>query len=496
MGQCFALSTVPSVTQDHLIEDLDKPSMDVDRWEVVISPQEYLRRFKDTLATIQLVNRIPSRRLHTTYHRGPAFDRWLLLAEANHQIWINPKYKRDFFVELEDYHTVQAGKIQLQASVGKAHISTAVFVHCLEQAGCETMRLKEYGQKMPIGHEFLKTEPAEVNHRWAEHNEWDLGRTFTSPHIWLFGSATGRQHGFKRYPMAIPCSLDYGTVHLDVTHDRQNFSVKIYPRIVHVIKSFNSSLQSNIPRTLSGVRNQVAAAARMLHNLNGKDESSLGGFRIEVTVKARSLQEATARINRTSFLDPSYWLGHGPGPHARKTVSARLLPRRAFLDNALWVQQQAADLKIFLGDSNAKPTRQQLRVLTDILNAVGWNNGLRSPTKSLEPKAWWHQDGNRNDPTLYQSLCEICQTDEEIKDLFNVVRSMMTAIPCQRHPQNMRHRYQINNSTPFRLRCCFADCYHKLQRTAIIQWIATMVLDGVLDGEKLLREMRVGVGEP
>lgn len=176
--------------------------------------------------------------------------------------------------------------------------------------------------------------------------------------------------------MAVPCSLDYGTVNLDVTHDRQNFSVKNYLCIVHVIKSFNSSLQSNIPRTLSGVRNQVAAAARMPHNLNGKDESSLGGFRIEVAVKARSLHEATARINRTNFFDPSYWLGRGPGPHARKIVSARLLPRRAFLDNALWVQQQAADLKIFLGDSNAKPTRQQLRVLTDILNAVGWNNGL------------------------------------------------------------------------------------------------------------------------
>jgi len=467
--------------------------MDVDRWEVVISPREYLRRFKDTLATIQLVNRIPLRTLHTTYHRGPAFDKWLLLAEANHQIWINPKHKDDFFTELEAYHTVQRGKIQLQASIGKAHVSTAVFIRCLEQVGCQTIRLKEYGQKMPIDQEFIKTEPAEINHQWSIHNEWDLGITFTSPHIWLFGSETGRQHGFKRYPMAVPCSLDYGTVNLDVTHDRQNFSVKIYPRIVHVIKSFNSSLQSNIPRTLSGVRNQVSAAARMLHNLSGKDETSLGGFRIEVTVKAKSLQEATARINRTNFLEPSYWLGHGPGPHARKTVSARLLPRQAFLDNALWIQQQATDLNIFLGDSNAKPSSRQLRALTDILNAVGWNNGLRSPSKSLDRKAWWNNDCNKTDPTLYQSLCEICQTDSQIKDLFNTARSMMVALPCQRHPSNQRHRYQINNTEPFRLRCCFADCYHKLQRTAIIKWISVLVLDGLLDGNVLLEEMGVRV---
>jgi hypothetical protein len=492
VAECFSLSTIAKITRNHLIEGLDEPSMDVDRWEVVMSPQEYLRRFKDTLATIQLVNRIPLRPLHTTYHRGPAFDRWLLLAEANHQIWINPKHKHDFFSKLEEYHTVQAGRIMMQASVGKAHVSTAVFVRCLVQAGCQTIRLKEYGQKMPIERQFMKSEPAEVNHQWAEHNEWDLGKTFTSPHIWLFGSKSGRQHGFKRYPMAVPCSLDYGSVNLDVKHDRQNFTVKIYPRIVHVIKSFNSSPQSNIPRTLSGVRNQVAAAARMLHNLTGKDESSLGGFRIEVTVKARSLQDATARINRTNFLEPSYWLGHGPGPHARKIVSARLLPRQAFLDNALWVQQQATDLKVFLGDNNARPTSQQLRVLTDILNAVGWNNGLRSPSKSLEPKAWWNHDNSRTDPTLYQSLCEICQTDNDIKDLFGTARSMVGSIPCQRHPNNIRHRYQINNTAPFRLRCCFADCYHKLQRTAIIQWIAVLASEEVIDGEALLQKMRDG----
>jgi hypothetical protein len=197
------LNTIAAVTKDCLMDDLDAPSMDVDRWEVVISPQRYHRRFKDTLATIQLVNRIPLRTLHTTYHRGPAFDRWLLLAEANYQIWINPKHKANFFAELEEYHTVQAGKTMLQVSVGKTYLSTAVFVRCVEQVGCHIIRLKEYGQKLPIERQFVKTKPAKVDHQWAIHNDWDLGKTFTSPHIWLFGSEDGRQHGFRRYPMAV-----------------------------------------------------------------------------------------------------------------------------------------------------------------------------------------------------------------------------------------------------------------------------------------------------
>ena len=126
-------------------------------------------------------------------------------------------------------------------------------------------------------------------------------------------------------------------------------------------------------------------------------------------------------------------------------------PSKLFWITLLWVQQQATDLKIFLGNNNARSSSQQLRVLTNILNAVGWNNGLQSLSKSLAPKAWWNHDGSKTDPTLYQSLCEICQTDRDIKDLFNFARSMVGAIPCQRHPKNIRHLYQVNNTAPFRL---------------------------------------------
>jgi len=151
---------------------------------------------------------------------------------------------------------------------------------------------------------------------------------------------------------------------------------------------------------------------------------------------------------------PASWIHHiglvTSRHHAEKTVAARLLPRQAFLDNALWIQQQPTNLKIFQGDSSAHPPKQQLRVFTDILNAVGWYNGLRSPTKSLKPKAWWNNNSDKTDPSLYQSLCAICQTDDQIRELFNIARSMVTAIPCQRHPNTARHRYQVNKSAPFR----------------------------------------------
>ena len=139
---------------------------------------------------------------------------------------------------------------------------------CLADAVCSAIRLKAYGQKMPIDR-FLNNEHAGLDYCWAEQNEWDIVTSFDSPNIWLFAFATGQQHGIKHYPLLVPGSRGYGTVNLKVTHNAQKFSVKIYPRLVHVIKSSNSQLQAGIPKTLYGILKQRAAALRMIHTLTG-----------------------------------------------------------------------------------------------------------------------------------------------------------------------------------------------------------------------------------
>ena len=105
------------------------------------------------------------------------------------------RYKDAVLEELNEFNVVQPGRFNYQATLGSSHVPTAVFVHCLDAAGCDTIRLKAYGQEMPMLDEFMQTEPADVDHRWAEHNEWDMGTSFDSPYIWLFASATGVRHG-------------------------------------------------------------------------------------------------------------------------------------------------------------------------------------------------------------------------------------------------------------------------------------------------------------
>ena len=490
MDECSMLKDIEEEQRIALVNGLDRNVMDVDRWEIVISCQEYLNRFKDSLATIQLVNRVPSRQLVRTYHTGPAFNKWMFLGHSNHMIWVPQIHKEAFFGFLGEFQTAQPGRLPLQASTGQALMSTSVFIYCLLRSGCRTLRLKAYGQKMPLDDRFMVTEPAQEDHEWAKHNEWDLGTTFLDDKIWLFRALRDRVHGIQHYPMVIPASLDHGTVNITAQYKRRNFSVKIYPRMVHVLKSFNSHLQGGIPRTVHGMRRQVNAALTMIHNLSTKDDKSLGGFRIEVTVKAPSLKVAKRLVDQTSFLDPNYWLGIGDGPHAPELLNARFITKKGLLDNANWIYHQADQLGKFEGDNNKRPSGLQVKALTDLMNGLGWNAGLRKPSKSMDPDAWWYKEDHENTPEIYQSLANNFHSDEEIGRLFNYARNTAGHVPCKDFPNDPTHRYQVNNRSPYRIRCCMPGCFHRLARTGIVHWIATLVEQEVIDGESLAAEMR------
>ncbi|RSH89776.1 hypothetical protein EHS25_001762 [Saitozyma podzolica] len=132
-----------------------------------------------------------------------------------------------------------------------------------------------------------------------------------------------------------------------------------------------------------------------------------------------------------------------------------------------WVYQQAAQANIFQGRAADAPSKAQIQALIDILNGLGWNGGIRSPTKSLDPNAWWHCTPSTDRSAIFQELSEMYQSDEEIRDLYEQARgsSHPYTLPCKAQPGNPDHRYQ-----------------HKLQRTALVHWIAELIQGGVIDG--------------
>jgi len=220
--------------------------------------------------------------------------------------------------------------------------------------------------------------------------------------------------------------------------------------MIHVIKSFNRRRQGSIPKTLQNIRNQLAAALRMIHNLASKDDHGVGGFRIEVTVKAKSLQEAHQLVNDTGFLDPSSWLKAGNGHVAWRGLTAKLVTREGLLANAKWVYDQAAQSDIFTGAAADKPSNQQIQAIVDMLNALGWNAGIRRPTKSLDPNAWWNATLSTDRANIFRQLIANYQSDDQIRELFQRAKenAKFNALPCKEEPGNQDHRYQIHKSFP------------------------------------------------
>ena len=132
------------------------------------------------------------------------------------------------------------------------------------------------------------------------------------------------------------------------------------------------------------------------------------------------------------------------------------------------------------------PSPAQIQALTDVFNALGWNSGLRSASKSMAADAWWNLSPT-SAPTMFNTLSQRYQTDQDIRELFQLARvnSGTDGLPCKKHPEDRHHRYQVNSQEPFRIRCCVHGCYHKLQRAAIIHWIAELVSTEVIDSTSL-----------
>jgi len=194
-------------------------------------------------------------------------------------------------------------------------------------------------------------------------------------------------------------------------------------------------------------------------------------------------------------MNPGYWLGHGNGPFSPHLVSARLVSRQSLLVNANWIYLKTVEDEIFAGTDSAKPSKLQLQALVDVFNSLGWNPGLRTATKSLNPDAWWNAAMGQASAVmdLLDFLNRTCRTDPQIELLFTVAKDQHGAVPCKREPEDPRHRYHGARPSPYRIRCGFQGCNSSMQRSAVIQWIVSLVDDEELDGDRLVNDLRRGL---
>ncbi|RXK34899.1 hypothetical protein M231_07847 [Tremella mesenterica] len=368
----------------------------------------------------------------------------MLLAQSGHQLWVDPTFKEPFFDKLQQWRSIQPVKRTFQAAFGNAQVPVSVFVHGLKIAGCETLRLKAYGQKLPLISQFHIQEPAEISHPLVKYNEWDIGVTIPSNYIWLFSPANGTSKRVTLYPMCIPGSLDYGLVHFKAQFQNWNFQIKVYPRIVHVMKAFNSHIQGERPKTVYAIRQKGHTTLKMIQDLSSVPSSQIGGFRMEITIRAKSLATAKAIAGQTPFLRAAFWLNPGDSM-SRFKLNAKIVTKSALLDNANWVYQQALAQNVFQGRDSGNPSPIQVRAALDCLASFGWNSGSSRITKSLDKSAWWRESEMELEPenpsNVMMELLKKYPTDQSKSAFLTSIRGAFEGgyMRCRKGPNNSSH---------------------------------------------------------
>lgn len=500
MDKFNPLTRYPPSDQDLIFKSLTPSQMDVDKMEICMSPAHFLSKFGGPLSVVRLASHVPQRKSTDEGDRGHEFSDWLLIAEMGFQLWIEPKYKAAFFDCLKAFRTIQPAPHDWVATYGNALVPVTVFVRCLEGARCPTLRYKLYGQKLPLVPRYIQGEPAQTGHPQAHLNEWDIGITFKSANIFLFKPTLGMSKEMTVYPLMAPAGRDYGSVQTNVWYNDTMYKVKIYPRIVHVIKSFNSRLQGEALTKVNGVRRRIKACVQMVQHLAQIPPGQLGGFRIEVSVQAPTLAIARTWVENTPLLDIKHWSSPGQEGHR---LDILITHKQAVLENANWLISREHSLKMIQGrDSNA-PTRLQKQVAADILSGFGWNAGRWSVTKASDTSAWWHGPGKGSasvsDPPTRAPVARVEPGPEgpigRILGLLNerfggiegthkLLEEMRKhhkfgRVPCQ---VEYAHSYIVCESgrkkAPFRMRCNNGYCRHNMSIGETYRWFATLIASG------------------
>ena len=163
--------------------------------------------------------------------------------------------------------------------------------------------------------------------------------------------------------MLTPASLDLGSVMGDTTYEGPSYRFKVYPRLVHAINPFTSSLQGDIPQRVHGVMTKAIAALEIIHFLCTVHAMEKGGFRIELTLGAPTLAAARDMVSSNPLLDWACWMNQ-PDEHAAYRLKATVVTKDGLLANADWVHHQATAAAIFQANNNARPAKAQVQAMT------------------------------------------------------------------------------------------------------------------------------------
>lgn len=473
------LSQLPKGSQRTIMASLQREVEDVDAWSVTVSPEYYLKNF----CTAQTLIMLKANR-GNKIKDNQRFAGWITLGYAGSRMSIDGKFKTPLFKELKRWRTIQESRHKGSATYGNALFAMPVLLHCLRKIECEEIRIQAYGQKLPLLPQFIIGEPAQVSHPLAELNEWDIGVTTRSTNIFLFRAPGSIPSGMTVYPMVIPRSMDFGSVNIELRYHGEDYKVKIYPCLVHVLKSFNSGLHANDPNITQTLKDRRSTIGSMIDNLAKLDPEELGGFRIEVRLKARSLKEAREKAQNLPFFDIKRWLNPTDDQMKRFKLEAVVITKEDLIRNVVQMLAIANSRDVWSGANQGKVSSFRQQVVTDLFAALGWNAGRRRPTCSHKAGAWWREPDDGGKKTAWEiilgHLTAKYSSSASLRRLFDLMKEHITngVLPCQKNSRGVYQAYA--DRSRFRLRCNDLSCRHILSQFQVLEYFSQLILQGAV----------------
>ncbi|KAE8237484.1 hypothetical protein A4X13_0g8769 [Tilletia indica] len=359
---------------------------DVDGFNVMMYPKDIIKHF----GRGQVVS------LASHYQKLqdlPAFDKMMTLGRGSF-IWrVDQEYKTPLINSLSSSFSLPLLPApHKQAFIrGTRSVTAKMLCDALDAVGCESVRISAYGFKCP---RTRFPDFANMIHPEVHTNTWDFAVNYRSNKIPLVSSRNILDSSVcTEYPMLGPLGGGFGSLKYKIKHNDHDYTVKIYPRLVHAIKAVSGNLVQFAPDTVNTLRKRKTNIEKLLDGLSMFQPSQLCGLRIEVTTTGGDVLDAMLRVSLTPILSYLQYLTPTQPAFMDLAINIAWIEVDDFTSQAHNLLEHAdKELKIFRGSNLNKTTPKQRRVCMDLFQVVGWNPGTFKFTKWDKEDAWWALD--------------------------------------------------------------------------------------------------------
>lgn len=177
----------------------------------------------------------------------------------------------------------------------------------------------------------------------------------------------------------------------------------------------------------------------MINNLTKVHPTELGGFRIEIRLKARTLNQARVNSKEPPLLQHRQLVESNRGRDKALQTGSNGDHQGGLTPKCRPNAGHCNSRDIWSDANQGKVSRYRQQIVTDLFAASGWNPGRRGLTRSNKSGAWWREPDDGSKRTAWEiilgHLTAKYSASAWLHRLFEVMQRHMIngVLPCQKN---------------------------------------------------------------